>query len=45
MEILFSLRYNQYIAQMSKVIKYKNSENKGRIPHETYWTVSNLYIK
>lgn len=31
MEILFSLRYNQYIAQMSKVIKYENSENKGRI--------------
>lgn len=31
MGILFSLRHNQYIAQISKVIKYENSENKDRI--------------
>lgn len=31
MDILFPLQHNQYIAQMTKVIKYDSSEDENRI--------------
>lgn len=31
MDILFPLEHNQYITQMTKVIKYDNSEDENRI--------------
>lgn len=31
METLFSLKHHQYIAQMTKIIKYENGENESRI--------------
>ena len=37
MEILFSLKHNQYIAQTTKVIKYENNENENRISTQGQW--------